>query len=263
MVSGGLRNFTRATLVLVAVVGSRKLAAGQANDAIARADAQFAEGKRLLVQGAISAACDHFAASYDLAPRGGTLLNLGLCHEQEGKLLLARDELRAALAKARRDGRTDRVPIAIEHLASVEARLSWLEIVPPAGPTNETIRVTIDGAAIDRNEWKAVPVEPGAHSITGSADGFRSRTTTVQIGAAERQTMRLEPLEPLVTTAIRVTPVTEATAPIAQKPTAPRVYARPWFWGVVGAALVGSAVLAISARNHVEYPTSDVSTTYP
>jgi hypothetical protein len=248
---------------LVLVAGSGGLAVAQTGDAIARADAQFNEAKRLLSQGAIADACDRFAASYNLAPRGGTLLNLALCHEQEGKLLVARDELKAALARARRDGRADREPIAIEHLASVEARLSWLEIVPPAGPTNETIRVTIDGVPVDRNEWHAVPVEPGEHSITGSASGFRSRTMTVEIGAAEHETMRLQPLDPVVTTAIRVPPLAEVT-PLSEKPKPQRFYTRPWFWGVIGAALAGGAVLAIvAARNRVEYPTSDVSSTYP
>lgn len=249
--------------MLMLVVGGHAIALAQTSDAIDRADAQFAEGKRLLGDGAISAACIQFAASYQLAARGGTLLNLALCHEQEGKLLLARRELQTALARARRDGRKDREPIAMEHLATVEAKLSWLEIIPPAGAT-DSLQVTVDGAVIDRSDWNAVPLEPGGHLIVSSAGGFHGRATTVEFGATpERRTLRLESLEPVVTATIQVPPLAEAAAPVQKTTTERPLYARPWFWGIVGAALAGVTVFAVRSDNRVEYPRSDVTATYP
>ena len=102
---------------------SRRSASGVA-EALARADALFAEGRRLLETGAAAAACARFQESNALAPRGGTALNLGLCLEQVGDLDGARVALQAALARALEDGRTDRVPIAREHLAAVDSRLA-------------------------------------------------------------------------------------------------------------------------------------------
>jgi len=98
--------------------------APNAADTLARADALFAEGRRLLEKGAAAAACARFQESNALAPRGGTALNLGLCLEQVGDFGGARVALQAALARALDDGRTDRVPIAREHLAAVESRLA-------------------------------------------------------------------------------------------------------------------------------------------
>jgi tetratricopeptide (TPR) repeat protein len=95
-----------------------------AAETLARADALFAEGRRLLEKGSVAAACARFQESNALAPRGGTALNLGLCLEQVGDLGVARVALQAALARALEDGRTDRVPIAREHLAAVESRLA-------------------------------------------------------------------------------------------------------------------------------------------
>jgi Flp pilus assembly protein TadD len=98
--------------------------ASTATDTVARADALFAEGRRLLESGATAAACARFQESNALAPRGGTALNLGLCLEQIADLGGARVALQAALVRALEDGRTDRVPIAREHLAAVDSRLA-------------------------------------------------------------------------------------------------------------------------------------------
>jgi tetratricopeptide (TPR) repeat protein len=110
-----------APLLLLVVLASG--AAAAPDQGTARSNALFAEAKRLLKQGDVAAACDRFADSHRLAPRSGTLLNLGLCHEREGKLAAARAELAEALVRARQDGRADREPIAREHLAAVEARI--------------------------------------------------------------------------------------------------------------------------------------------
>jgi Flp pilus assembly protein TadD len=109
---------------LVWLVASAGAAAANPDEPTARSNGLFAEGKRLLSKGDVPAACARFAESHRLAPRGGTLLNLGLCHEREGKLEDARRELAEALIRAQKDGRADREPIAREHLAAVESRLA-------------------------------------------------------------------------------------------------------------------------------------------
>jgi tetratricopeptide (TPR) repeat protein len=110
-----------AILLLVGLTGPVRAAP---DEATARANALFAQAKRLLSTGEVAAACARFEESHRLAPRAGTLLNLGLCHERQGKLEDARRELAEALAAAQRDGRTDREPIAREHLAVVDNRLA-------------------------------------------------------------------------------------------------------------------------------------------
>lgn len=171
--------------------------AATADDPMARANTLFEDGKKLLDDGHVAEACARFDESYRLAPRGGTLLNLGLCHERDGKLLAARRELRDALAMARRDGRADREPVAREHLAAVEAKLAWIAVTPPPN-VGAGVEIRVDGAPIAPDDWSAVAVEPGRHVVTASAAGFRARevTLTLETGG-KKESVRFDALEPL------------------------------------------------------------------
>jgi serine/threonine-protein kinase len=144
------------------------------DDSMDSSNELFDEGKKLLVE-----ACSRFEESYRLQPRPGTLLNLALCHEAEGKLVAARRELAEALAAAREGGREDRISVAATHLTSVEARLSWLTIVPPPNVKGEAIGVTLDGAPVDRSLFGALPLEAGEHVVSVAAPGFRPRSMSV------------------------------------------------------------------------------------
>ncbi len=159
----------RVTLLTAAALSWGAAAEAQSDDVVARSNALFEDGKRLLGEGKVGEACDKLAESNRLAARGGTLLNLGLCHEQQGKLLAARRELRDALALAKRDARADRVPVATEHLAAVEARLSYITLVPPPNVRAEALELRVDDAPIARREWSAVAVEAGRHVVLASA----------------------------------------------------------------------------------------------
>jgi hypothetical protein len=160
------------------------------------ADELFARGKRLRERGRVAEGCACLDASNQVAKgRGGTLLAVGLCHEQEGKLASAYRELRRASAKARQDGRTDREGMAAEHLAAIEPKLSWLAIAPPANV--EAVIISVDGSPVLADEWTTLPLEIGTHVVSASAHGFRERTLSIVVrAAAERLSVRFAPLEP-------------------------------------------------------------------
>lgn len=198
--------------------------AATADDPLARSNTLFEDGKKLLDDGHVAEACARFDQSYRLAPRGGTLLNLGICHEREGKLLAARRELRDALAMARRDGRADREPVAREHLAAVEAKLAWIAVTPPPN-VGAGVEIRVDGAPIAPDDWSAVAVEPGRHVVTASAGGFRARevTLTLETGG-KKENVRFDALEPLGAappSASATTPSTPPPAPSASRDVAP------------------------------------------
>jgi hypothetical protein len=182
------------------------------------ADEFFDRGKRLREEGKISDACNCFDASNRLAAgRGGTLLSLGICHEQEGKLVAARRELQEASAKARQDGRADRESMAAEHLSAVESRLSWLEIALPPNVGAGLAIVTLDGASVDRSTWGALPIEAGRHVLSVAAPGYRPREVEIVAAASERRAVRFEALEPLASTSAATsasTPNTAAPPPV-------------------------------------------------
>jgi hypothetical protein len=97
------------------------------------AQSLFDHARKMLEAGQIAAACPKFAESHRLDPGGGTLLNLALCHEREGKTASAWFEYNDALSLALKENRHDRELIARERLAALEPKLVRLSVAPASG----------------------------------------------------------------------------------------------------------------------------------
>lgn len=198
----------------------------------------FARGREAMNGGDLETACRSFAESQRLDPGGGTLLNLAVCHERQGKTATAWTEYSEALAAARRDGRSDRVDLALERKRDLEGRLSRLEVVVPADVPREGLRIVRDGTAIPVEAWGVgVPVDPGEHSVVAFVADTRVFETVVTVGASATGTVTV------------VSSAASSAPPLAREerraPTdraIPRADgARMWAgWGAVG----GGAVLA-------------------
>jgi tetratricopeptide (TPR) repeat protein len=107
-----------------------------------QADALFAEGRDLLEKGRFPEACAKLARSEELSPAVGTLLNLGYCYEQVGKLRSAMDAYAEAETLATAAGEAKRASFAKERFAAVEPRTPRLivRVVPPEAPGLEVKR---------------------------------------------------------------------------------------------------------------------------
>ncbi len=145
------------------------------------AETLFREGKKLMDERRFGDACPKLAESQTLDPGGGTLLNLALCHEGEGRTATAWSELREALAIARRDGRRDREALAEARLAVIEPLLVRATIVVEA-PDTEGLAVRRNGALVPRAAWGTpVPIDPGKHAIEASAPGRRAHAVELVV----------------------------------------------------------------------------------
>lgn len=182
-----------ALLVAAACLGAPAPALAQDK---AAAEALFQEGKKLLGEGKFDQACPKLAASQKADPSPGTLLNLGRCHEGQGKTASAWAEYKEAATMARTMGRAEQAAAADERAAAVEPKLSRLKIDPPPGEVPGLVvkRGTqqIDGSSLG----VALPVDPGEHVIEASAPGYRTWTGKVTVGAnADNQAIAIGALE--------------------------------------------------------------------
>jgi hypothetical protein len=242
-------------LICTAVCGSRRAnAANPSADDKALATLLFQEGRTLMAAGRIPEACLKFEESQRLDAGGGTLLNLALCHEQEGRLARSWSEFKEAAIVARGDGRQDRELEATNHVRALEPRLSHLTIVVPAGTRVEGLVIERDGREIGRGAWStAIPVDGGEHVVRATALGREPFSTTV-VMAAESDARTVE--IPVLATPIVV--VTERRVASPQTPSAPLFTPAGLRYtgiatGSVGVVLLAAAgyslATAISAKN--------------
>ena len=179
----------RVLVTLSVLLGALAVAAPAAAEPTAQeralAGALFEEGRVLMGKGSYAEACDKLAESQRLDPGGGTLLNLALCHERQGRIATAWVEFREARALARRDKRADREGAAATEMSKIEPALSMLAIEVPAEARAAGFVVKLDGAAIAEAAWGTkIPVDPGQRVVTAEAPERRTFTTTVEIGAS-------------------------------------------------------------------------------
>lgn len=190
------RELRLAALCLMAAitVSSAGNARPAGNDAVL-ARSLFDSGKALMSAGKTDEACEKFAESERLDPRSGTLLNLAVCREQQGKIATAWLLFQEAIPLSRNDARPDREKLAKDKLAEIEPRLPRLAIEVPF-PV-DAIEVSLDGVAVGKAAWsEAAPIDPGDHQITVRAPGKKPWSTVVTIGpAADRHVVSVPNLE--------------------------------------------------------------------
>jgi hypothetical protein len=147
----------------------------------AAAETLFREGRGAVQKGDWEAACPKFRESQRLDPAAGTLLNLADCEEHRGKLATAWQLFRQlAEGLASND---DRLPVARQRASALEKRLPHLTIryagTPPSGTKIRRGDVELGLPSLG----SALPVDPGAYTVTTSAPGFK--TASFQVTLAE------------------------------------------------------------------------------
>jgi hypothetical protein len=167
--------------------------AAHADVQTAVAESLFQQGRGLLERGRVAEACAKFAESQRLEPAGGTLLNLALCHEQQGRLATAHAEFGEALAVATREQRSDRQQIARARLDAIAPRLPHLAIDAP----DRGAEISIDGNPLPPSAL-GVPfaVDPGDHQVSAWEAGKESVSRTVHVAEGRTERVSLPALAP-------------------------------------------------------------------
>jgi hypothetical protein len=168
----------------------------------------FDEARTLMDAGSFSEACPKLAQSQRLDPASGTLLNLALCREREGKTASAWLAYTETVSLAEKENNAERKQLALERIAEIEPDLSRLRLIVPE-PTPKDFWVAVDDVRLNQAVWSvAVPVDPGTHRISAGAPGMKLASRSVDVPTTGSTIeLRLPELEPL-----------PAAIPAAKKP---------------------------------------------
>jgi len=183
-----------AAAALTALLSAPPSLAQERNPAVA--EALFRDAQRLLKENAVTEACAKLTESQRLDPTTGTLLNLALCHQRQGKIALAWSEMNQAASESARAGNREREAFARGKATELERRLGHarIDVAPSAGVTE----LAVDGVSLGAAAWNLpIPVDPGAHVFVFSGRG-RRRTIAMTFTEGESKSLAVASLDEVV-----------------------------------------------------------------
>jgi hypothetical protein len=186
------------TAALLLLPGAARADANKPIGSSAMAEALFKEARELLKRGEVSEACRKLEGSYRIDQAPGTLLNLALCHEKEGKTGSAWGELNESLQIAKKTKRRDREKIAREHISAIEPKLSRFVVAVPPEARVKGLVVEMDGVPLEQGAWgTAIPIDPGDHAAVAKAPRYKSWESKLTVEEAKVATLLVPKLERL------------------------------------------------------------------
>ena len=173
----------------------------------ALAESLFLAGRELMREGRYVEACDKLEQSQRLVRAAGTLLNLAVCHEQEGRISTAWLEYQESIGVAIRSNRPDREAVARERMAAIEPLIPHIQVQVPADARVEGLVLLWGETQIPDASWGLpFPVDPGTQSLRAMAPGHEPWSIEVRSKPGKDET-------------VTVPRLTRTPAPRAQAPT--------------------------------------------
>jgi hypothetical protein len=177
------------------------------------AEKLFQDGRALMNEGKLAAACDAFRRSNELEPRVGTLLNLANCEDKRGRVATAWATFIEARTLAKRQN-DPRAAEADKRASSLSARLPYLTIrVSDAGRAPGLVlrRNNTDVPAAE--EGHDVPLDPGSYTLDASAPGYQPWSKTIELREGARVAVDVPALTLAAAAAPTATPAATTTTP--------------------------------------------------
>ncbi|WP_437330979.1 hypothetical protein [Sorangium sp. So ce381] len=186
----------------------------------ALAEGLFQDGKRLMDEGKLQEACPKLAESQRVDPTVGTLLNLAVCHEKEGKTASAWAEFTEASSLAASAGQQDRAQFAAKRASELEARLTRLVLdAAQATQTAPAMTITLNGKELSAAAaaGSGIPVDPGTATIEAKAPGKQpwSQRVTLDPGPSTTR-VTIPPLADVAVQAAKAAPPAPPRPPPAR-----------------------------------------------
>jgi len=156
--------------------------------AVAPTDASglLQQGQKLMKAHQYAKACPLIADSQRTSPQPSTLLQLGLCHEKQGKIATAFGEFNTVLLQTR--GADPSAKEAKKHIATLGPDIPKLTISVPPGSENAGLQVSLDGLPVATSAWGLPnPIDPGSHQVSAVVKGKPPWLATVNIAKPGEQ----------------------------------------------------------------------------
>jgi hypothetical protein len=242
--------FVGASGVAALVLTSAAPAAAQSNNRVA-AEALFKQARKLLDAGQYAEACEKLAASEELDPAVGTLLNLAHCYEKIGKTATAWSTYRDAIAAAKASGQSERARVALRAADALEPALPRLTINLSPQASAARPAISRDGVAVLPELWGVtVPVDPGDHSISATAAGKKPWSSNVRVEERASQSVDVPALESAPPDVAPAAPTPPFHVTASQAAPVDQVHEeRPPFWN--GKRIAGTALLSVGVAGAV------------
>jgi hypothetical protein len=227
----------------------------EAQPTAAIAEQLFRDGRALIGQGKFDEACEKFAASQRLAPAIGTLLNLAVCREKQGRDATAWSLYADAEAQAQRAGDKARATFAHDHQTAITPKLKKVVIDLPAPPAGAVVK--LDGVALPPGALGVeIPLDPGDHDLQVTAPGKKTWSQPKLSTAADTVPLRVRvdlqdepppapPPEPVVVAPAPPLPPSPETGPTTASSDEIERASRVRVRRIAGLALAGAGVVSI------------------
>lgn len=216
--------------------------AAESDDKAAAAEELFRIARDLVAAGNYAEGCPKFEAALALHASASTQLNIAKCHEHDGRLATAWAEYKRALVLNRETLGEERQrqleAIAQAGIDALEPQLPRLTLVAKERPPGFVVKR--DGSEVPLSTLgQALPVDPGDHTITAIAPGFRSFSAPAHLtpGKASVIEIVLQP-EPRVAVPPPSANEPERELPMRDEPTSVPTWA--WVSGGAGIVLLGA-----------------------
>ena len=161
-----------------------------APDPMAAARTQFQQGLALETAGDWAGALALFqqVAAVKLTPQ--VRFNIALCEEHLGRLAIALGDYRIAASEADAAKAADVAALVEKHQDELRNRIP--KVVIKRGEGGEYASVTLDGISLGSSSvGSELPVDPGPHTITAKAPGYKPFTTSFNMAEKESKTVEL------------------------------------------------------------------------
>ena len=223
----------------------------------AQAEDLFQRAKAAMARKEYKEACPMLAESYRLAGGGGTLQNLAICYEEQGKVAFAYNRFNELRALSQKANRPERVKLADEHIAKLKDRISRLRVrVAPANKVTG-MKVAVDGDDYGEASWElGIVVNTGTHVVQVSAPGKKTIELKKKVDdEGSLETVEVPTLaDAPVTAAPKVAPSNGATLEELDRLASQRALRTTGFViGGIGLATAGAGgvfgILAITTNN--------------